>query len=532
LTRATRNPLSRRNLIVAAFVAIVALVAGYGQFALGYLAHRTWYDDGVYMAAATRLGDGVVPYRDFVFLHPPGILLLLTPVAVLGRWVGTAPANEAARLLVMGAAMAGVMLFARVVRLRSDLALAVGLAVFALHPDAVLADQAIYLEPFLIVACLIGTALVFDGEQFADVHRRWWSGGVVFGVAALFKLWAVFPLLAIVVIGVVMRRWADVARLACAAAGTFAALCLPFLALAPSAFVRYVFVVQASRTDPGSAPVTSRVGNLLLLPSPILDLQSSIGSSRVLVGGAVGLVLGIVTWSVVRTRQQPLSTLEWYSFVSVGLVVAAFLVAGDYFAHYGAFAALFFGLVASGTIVRLTSVDANARAASTGGRAGPIVITAGLCFTVVLLVAYGMHILRVTTTEQTLSSAALDRIAAVVPADRCVVTDNASILLMSGRFTADRPDCPRVVDSFGTDLALSNGRFGRVIRTEKLQQTWRGWLEQADLLVLNEPDLVAAANADGWNQRVERYARTHFSLVDRLGVVSIYQRRSSDGPRR
>src|SRR5579862_545272 len=98
LTRAMRNLFSRRNVIVTAFAAIVALIAAYGQFALGYLAHRTWYDDGVYMGAATRLSHGVVPYRDFVFLHPPGIILLLTPFAFVGREVGTASANEAARL--------------------------------------------------------------------------------------------------------------------------------------------------------------------------------------------------------------------------------------------------------------------------------------------------------------------------------------------------------------------------------------------------------------------------------------------------
>ena len=527
MTRATRDLLSKRNVIVTAFAAIVVAIAGYGQFVLGYLAHRTWYDDGVYMGAATRLSHGVVPYRDFVFLHPPGIILLLTPYAIVGRWVGTASANEAARLLIMGAAIAGVILFARVVRLRPTLALAVGLAVFALHPDVVVADQAVYLEPLLIVACLVGTALVFDGEQLAAAHWRWWLGGAVFGLACVFKLWAVFPILAVVVIAMVMRRRADAARMALSAAGTFSLACLPFVMLAPSAFVHYVFVIQASRTDPGSATVTSRVGNLLFFPSPLLYLQSSLASNRTLVGGAVVLVLGVVTWSVVRTRRHPLSVLEWYSFACVGLVVAAFVLAGDYFAHYGAFAALFFGLVASGTIARLVSADTRMTAAS-GSRSASMAITAGLCVAVVLLVAYAVHILRVTTPDQKLSSSELARIATVVPSGHCAVTDNGSILLMSGRFTADRPSCPQVVDTFGTELVLSNGRLDRVVQTEKLQQTWRIWLEHADILVLNEPDLAGAAKADGWNQQLQRYAHAHFSLVDRLGVVSIYERLRSN----
>ena len=446
---ATRNLVSRRNLIVAGFAAVVACIAAYGQFVLGYLAHRTWYDDGVYVGAATRLAHGVVPYRDFVLLHPPGVLVLLTPFALVGRVVGTAAANEAARLFVMAAAVAAVFLFARVVRVRPDLALAVGLAVFVLHPDVIVSDQAVYLEPLLIVACLLGTALVFDGEELAAAHARWWWGGAVFGFACGLKLWAAFPILAIVLIAAVMRRWADAARLALASAAVFSLVCVPFLLFAPSAFVRYVLVVQASRTDPASATLTSRVGNLLYLPSRLLYLDSSIAENRGIVAVAVLLALSVVAWSVVRTRRRPLTALEWYSFVCAGLVVAAFLLAGDYFAHYGAFAALFFGLVASGTIARLLSGDTTAKARENERRFAPVAITAGLLVAVALLVAYDVHIVRVTTPDQKLSASALARIADVVPSGSCVVTDNPSVLLMSGTL-------------HGRPVGLSSGR--RLVR--------------------------------------------------------------------
>jgi hypothetical protein len=519
---ATRRLLSSRTLIVVFFAAAAALITGYGQVALGNLGHRIWYDDGVYMGAATRFSHGVVPYRDFVFLHPPGIILLLTPFAFVGRAVGTASVNEAARLLVLSSALAAVFLFARVVRARPNLAVTVGLTVFVLHPDAIVADQAVYLEPLLVAVCLVGTTLLFDGERLVAAHSRWWLGGAVFGLACAFKLWAVLPAAALVVVAVSARRWADAARLVLSAAGAFCLLCLPFLLLAPSAFVRYLFVVQASRTDPASATLTSRVGNLLFLPSRLLYVESELATNRVLVGALVVFVLGLVICSVARTRSQPLSALEWYSFVCVGLVVGAFLVAGDYFAHYGSFAAPYLGLVASGTTARLIAVDRRAAEAPRNGRLVRAAITAGVSIAVVLLVAYGLHILRVTTPAQKLSSSELTRIAAVVPLDRCVVTDNSSILLMSGRFTAARPGCPEVVDVFGTELALSDGRLDRASQTEELQQTWRSWLERADFLVLNEPDLASAAKVNGWNQRILRYARTHFSLVDRLGAVSIY----------
>ena len=151
--------ISTRTMIVLIFTALVALILCYRYLYLGELGRLTWYDDGVYMGAATQLSHGIMPYRDFVFLHPPGVILLLTPFAFIGRLVGTAVANEAARLFILLVALADVALFARVVRMWPLLPATVGLAFFALHPDVVYADTTIYLEPLLIAACLAGTTL-------------------------------------------------------------------------------------------------------------------------------------------------------------------------------------------------------------------------------------------------------------------------------------------------------------------------------------------------------------------------------------
>jgi hypothetical protein len=72
------------GLIVAFGVALAArlvpLLRGGGLYALGN------YDDGVHFAAAMGVIHDLLPYRDFVFLHPPGVLLALAPFAdVLGE---------------------------------------------------------------------------------------------------------------------------------------------------------------------------------------------------------------------------------------------------------------------------------------------------------------------------------------------------------------------------------------------------------------------------------------------------------------
>src|SRR5436305_9090670 len=43
------------------------------------------YDAPVYFAASDAFVHGRLPYRDFVLLHPPGIMLALTPFAALTK---------------------------------------------------------------------------------------------------------------------------------------------------------------------------------------------------------------------------------------------------------------------------------------------------------------------------------------------------------------------------------------------------------------------------------------------------------------
>ena len=42
------------------------------------------YDDGVHYAAAASLIHGRLPYRDFLFLQPPAMVLAASPFAWLG----------------------------------------------------------------------------------------------------------------------------------------------------------------------------------------------------------------------------------------------------------------------------------------------------------------------------------------------------------------------------------------------------------------------------------------------------------------
>src|SRR4051812_1047 len=76
---------------------------GVALFSHGGLGGMYGYDAGVYYGSAGALIHGRVPYRDFILLHPPGLMLALTPFAALGRattdHAGYVTANVAFNLL-------------------------------------------------------------------------------------------------------------------------------------------------------------------------------------------------------------------------------------------------------------------------------------------------------------------------------------------------------------------------------------------------------------------------------------------------
>src|SRR4051812_35425466 len=69
---------------VAAWVLrVIPLTRGGGAF--GYPID---YDEGVYFSASSLFFQGHWPYRDFVFVHPPGSVWLWGPAALAGSWLG------------------------------------------------------------------------------------------------------------------------------------------------------------------------------------------------------------------------------------------------------------------------------------------------------------------------------------------------------------------------------------------------------------------------------------------------------------
>src|SRR5262249_61134815 len=93
-------------LIPATLLAIALRI--YALTRPGYLFGVSEYDDGTDFGSAIRLVHGAVPYHDFVMVQPPGITLIMYPVALITQGMGTITGMAVARVgTALGSAAAG-----------------------------------------------------------------------------------------------------------------------------------------------------------------------------------------------------------------------------------------------------------------------------------------------------------------------------------------------------------------------------------------------------------------------------------------
>lgn len=295
------------------------------------------YDDGVYYAAASSLVSGRVPYRDFLLLHPPGLMVVLTPFAWLGHLTRDALGFEVARVfsMVVGAANAALILRATR-RLGLGAALAGGLT-YACWPAAVVSETSIRLEPLVTFVLLLAVALL--GTPGRRPGRAAMVGfGVALGVAVSVKIWAAAP--AFVLLWW-MWRWYGGRALGRAVLGGAVAVAVVdgvFLALAPQQMWRMVVSDQIGRgrvlTD-----TAARLGRTLV--SGVMLPRDWTPSTLTL---ALAAALGVAV--VLACSHTALGRLSLSLLVTTLTVL---VLSPTYYVYYAAFSAPFIALtVAAG----------------------------------------------------------------------------------------------------------------------------------------------------------------------------------------
>jgi len=498
-TSLRRHP--KANLVVAA--ALIGLVIRLATLiAAGHLTGSWEYDDAVYFGSAIRLVHGAIPYRDFVLIQPPGVPLLLAPIALLSYPLGTHDALEIARLAVLVVSFANVLLLGRLLRHRSPLVIAVACLGLALYPDAILASSALLLEPFLNLFCLIGLVLIFERDRLSDLQSRVFWSGVAFGMAGTMKSWAILPV-AILFLMLIGRRPLRAVSFVLGNAAGLLVLCLPFLLMAPVAFIHQVAVDQLSRTGQAGLPLIDRL-EFMTSVWPGLGVPGGHLYKLLAVGSALAIVIVVgaaflwrwnaapqATQSARLPRLRP-STLEAFAIVSVLVIGVALSWPPDFFYHYAAFLAPFLALLLGLSVSRLAFF-------------WPKQVMA---LTAIVCLLAGLHALAIPVLLQRAADPS-SAIAAVIPAGSCVVTDDSEFTLNANRFVSSSPSCPAMVDALGTTISISSSQDPASPPAQAAAPVWLGMFERADYLVLTPLSYLRIP----WNLSLEAYIQAHFAPV-------------------
>jgi hypothetical protein len=328
---------SRARLIAIALGAFVLRVFPFfgPDGANGY---RVDYDEGVYFSAASYLLEGVLPWRDYVFVHPPGLLLF---VAATSAWthsfLGVAGAFALARWL---AAIIGVINTVLVVRIVSRWGVpwagCVAGAFYATYSEVVQVERGAFLEPLLNLICLaLVLSLAPQGERVRERGAPIALTAVLSGLAIAIKLWAV--------IWVLGALWAlqsfatrrQLLRFLLITTATSAILILPFSLQAPGPFLTQVGLFHTWRPPDGTI---SRLDRLTQIVS-VRHLASPLMAS---------LAVALITW---RRKWDPLARVTvtawvltlvaffasaaWWNQYNAHLIASEALVAGSLFALVG-----------------------------------------------------------------------------------------------------------------------------------------------------------------------------------------------------
>ncbi|MCU1601220.1 MAG: hypothetical protein JWO22_1929 [Frankiales bacterium] len=431
-------------------------------------------DDGVYYGASRMLLDGLVPYRDFLIVHPPVTSVLLLPSALIGSWFGDPTGLASARVLMVAVGVANVLLVHRLVLglpKASPRAALVAAALYAVMPDSVVAEHTVLLEPLVNLFCLLAVV--------ALTRQRAVLAGVLLIAGVGCKVFAGAYVVAILLWLVISHRRTLLKPLVAGLGLGSGVLILPFAITDPVTVWHDVMTTQLSR------PADNTSGGLVRVLDPRIGHPLAL---LVLLACVAAVVAVPVSWE--RRRPQSAYTL-WILVTGIGAL--AFVNSPSYFPHYGAFLVPPLALLAC-------SLEAR--------RAGALALAA------LTLVFTGFSVHDVTSDYP--GQGDLSQVRALVPQGSCVFYEAISLAVAADRLIAPSRTCPSWIDGRGvaltqnTDWPHDKPFYPQgFVADEQWQRDTVSQLGKADYLLLyRSPD-----ETDEWNATTTAYADAHFHRV-------------------
>ena len=298
------------------------------------------YDDGVYYSATTAFNHGLIPYRDFVLVHPPGILYLLTPFTWIGSLTTDAFGFYLARVFFMVLGAISVVLIYRIGSRWNRTTALVAALFYAVWMPVVRIERTPYLEEIGILATLISIILILEGKY---PRRALIISGILLGLATSTKIWYAVSVVALTLWLAQEKRIKDALVLGATSVATFFSLTAFFIWKAGSRFFDLVLYAQIVRraTD---ITFASRIEQIFNLNSVNINKTKSISIALLII-----IVLAIFRFMWINRKNRegwlillffvlqlgvlfrtPVFFNAYPSFVAVSLAIIIGAVIGSY----------------------------------------------------------------------------------------------------------------------------------------------------------------------------------------------------------
>lgn len=491
-------------IMVAVFVGAVGVRLGVVHSSGGFQA-LNGYDDGVYFSATAALLHGLVPYRDFVLLHPPGILALAAGPMSLAQGIGLSDADTLVVMRVLFVCLGGVnaVLTFTAGRHLSRSAGVVAACLYCVWDPAIREERTMLLEPLVILGTLVALSLV-PPVSTRVIEGRWRPilAGALGGLAVATKLWAVVPVLIVTTALLVVRRW----RRAMAYFGMtcMVALCVaaPFLLLAPSQMWQMLVSSQIGRPSISENRLVrfAEMGNLstwpfssLARPSlpPLHPVPPVLAWEQFTHSGRLGpVVAAVVTCLVVLAVIVAIRLAVARVWVALLVVQSTALMATPVFFHgYASFVAPA-GMLLVGAGAHLVWASRLLRT-----REGLRRVTCAAAVAALGLAGWGA-----VMTDR--GAPVRSKVAPLVASARCVASDSPALLVLVNRLSTNLDNgCPTVVDFSGVVYTMDYPRGSPISPTRlreesaQFQRFVQDYFAQADYVVLRRRTMTGLSEA-------------------------------------
>lgn len=461
------------------------------------------FDDGLHYLASFNALHGVLPYRDFAFLHPPGIVEFLLPFVFVGRWLGHHEALSVARLSVVAIGVLNVLLVTKIaLTCQRSAALIAGLLA-ACYSQSLITDRQIWLEPILSAFCLAGAVLLPRVITSGSLRHAIYAG-LLFGAGSSVKIWGFFYVGGAVLWLVWNRAFRKAIAIAGAALLMWITLVLPFAFFAPHAFLYDVFFVHNARPADG---LVSRAGRF----SSVLGFDPTRGAqlpTPILVVAAIVLAALLI----VVSRASRIG--QFWTLMTV-VIAVAFLISPTFYLHYADFAGPPLAIVAG---ISLSDLMRRLRKQRFLFLCIPGLFT-------LLLIGQAAQGIRVAWREQP-----VPRDLGSIRSTKCLWVSRPGLALAASWFNPIRRDCRYWIDPYGEGIISLLKHHQRAEFSRHNFRALGPWQMQLRQQLAQASAAVIETNkvTQQWSRATEEYFGLNFVRVGGDSQIQIWRRASRD----